>query len=300
VRAETRLRAGSAWEILTSTFNGMVFLLLGLQVPALAQRGARVNAATGTASWHLPLVIVGVTGALILLRLVWIILSLAITRVFTRIRHQPFHLPSARLITAMAIAGVRGAVTLAAVLSLAAGFPQRDLLVTVAAGVIVCSLIVASIGLPWLLSGSASSAADPVQAEVEGARIAILRAASGMLERELAAPAIHGGSEEERKEVITRILADLQSRIQHQMLMVSPGESDLEEKERRNAHSVVRRRRLEMALRLRVLRVERDELEKMTKSLEINNETERRLTHELDRFEEVLLGMTQSLPLRVG
>jgi hypothetical protein len=34
----------------------------------------------------------------------------------------------------------------------------------------------------------------------------------------------------------------------------------------------------------------------MTKSRETNDETERRLTNELDRFETVLLGMAQSLP----
>ncbi len=298
VRAETRLRAGSTWEILTSTFNGMVFLLLGLQIPVLVQRGATLSDMMGEGSWHLPLIILGVTGALILLRLVWIILSVAITVVSTRIRHRPIRLPSARLIVAMAIAGVRGAVTLAAVLSLAVRFPQRDLLITVATGVIVCSLVVASIGLPWLLSGATSSAADPLESEVERARIAILRVASRMLEKELAAPAAQGGSEEERKEVITRILADLQSRIQQQMLMVGPGDSEQGEEERRAAQSAVRQRRLEMAFRLRILRAEREELAKMTKSREINNETERRLIRELDRIEEVLLGMIQSLPSR--
>ncbi len=296
VRAETRLRAGSVWEILTSTFNGMVFLLLGLQVPALVHRGALLNAAMGTAPWHLPLIILGVTGTLILLRLVWILISLAITLVSTTIRHRAIALPSPRLVAAMAVAGVRGAVTLAAVLSLAAGFPQRDLLVTVAAGVIVCSLVIASIGLPWLLSGTVSATLDPVQAEVEHARIMILRAASRKLEEELRASAAHGGSEEDRKEVITRILADIQSRIQQQMLTASSGDGDLEEEERRNAQKAVRQRRLELALWLRVLRVEREELAKMTKSLEINNEAERRLTNELDRFETVLLGMAESLP----
>ncbi len=38
----------------------------------------------------------------------------------------------------------------------------------------------------------------------------------------------------------------------------------------------------------------------MTKSREINNETERQLIRELDRVEEVLLGMAQSLPPRAG
>jgi NhaP-type Na+/H+ or K+/H+ antiporter len=227
VRAETRLRAASVWGILTSTFNGMVFLLLGLQVPALVQRGTRLNAVMGTASWHLPLVILGVTGALILLRFVWILLSLAMTLASTKIWRRPISLPSTRLIVATAVAGVRGAVTLAAVLSLAAGFPQRDLLVIVAAGVIVCSLVIASIGLPWLLSGSISAALDPVQAEVKHARIMILRAGSRKLEEELRASAARGGSEEERKEVITRILADIQSRIQQQMLTAGSGDGDL-------------------------------------------------------------------------
>lgn len=296
VRAETRLRASSVWEILTSSFNGMVFLLLGVQVPALAQRGAQLNAEMGTAAWHLPLIILEVTGALILLRLVWILISLSITLAAAKVRHRSVSLPSVRLVLAAAVAGVRGAVTLAAVLSLAADFPQRDLLVTVAAGVIVCSLVVASIGLPWLLSGAVSAVVDPVQAEVEHARIVILRAGSRKLEDELKALTASTGPEEERKEIITRVLADIQNRIQQQMLTVGPSDGDLEEEERRNAERAVRQRRLELAFRLRVLRAEREELAKMTKSLEINNETERRLTTELDRFETVLLAMALSLP----
>ncbi len=67
--------------------------------------------------------------------------------------------PSVRLIAAMSVAGVRGAITLAGVLTvpLTLGngvlFPARDLMIFLAAAVIIVSLLAASIGLPRLLVG---------------------------------------------------------------------------------------------------------------------------------------------------
>ena len=58
-----------------------------------------------------------------------------------------------RAVLAMSLAGVRGAITLAGVLALplklagGAPFPGRDLAIFLAAGVIVLSLIMASVGL---------------------------------------------------------------------------------------------------------------------------------------------------------
>jgi CPA1 family monovalent cation:H+ antiporter len=60
-------------------------------------------------------------------------------------------------IFAVNIAGVRGAVTLAGVLSIplllpnGAAFPGRDLAITLATGVILCSMLIAAVGLPILL-----------------------------------------------------------------------------------------------------------------------------------------------------
>src|SRR6202000_1494873 len=79
--------------------------------------------------------------------------------------------PSVRLIAAVSVAGVRGAITLAGVLTVpltlndGPPFPARDLIIFLAAAVIIVSLLAASIGLPRLLIGLAmpSDSADEEQ-----------------------------------------------------------------------------------------------------------------------------------------
>jgi len=64
-----------------------------------------------------------------------------------------------RLISITSLSGVRGAITLAAVMSIplampnGSAFPARDLLIFLATGVILCSLLSGSFFLPWLLKG---------------------------------------------------------------------------------------------------------------------------------------------------
>jgi CPA1 family monovalent cation:H+ antiporter len=68
-------------------------------------------------------------------------------------------MPRARLVVAMSLAGVRGAVTLAGIFTLpvlltdGSPFPSRDLAIVLAAGVIVFSLVIASLLLPPMLRG---------------------------------------------------------------------------------------------------------------------------------------------------
>lgn len=90
-----------------------------------------------------------------------------------------------RLMLAILFAGVRCAVTLAGVLTLPLAmndgtpFPTRDLAVLLAAGVIVLSLVVATIGLPRVLRGLDLPAESPhgeaeSRARTAGAEAAIL------------------------------------------------------------------------------------------------------------------------------
>src|SRR3546814_16321334 len=89
----------------------------------------------------------------------------------------------------MSFAGVRGAITLAGVLTLplamgdGSPFPARDLAIFLAMGVIIVSLIVASIGLPLLLNGLQMPAEPSHQAEENAARVAAAEAAIAAVER---------------------------------------------------------------------------------------------------------------------
>ena len=87
-----------------------------------------------------------------------------------------------RLFLATGVAGVRGAITLAGVLSLpfvledGTPFVGRALMIFLATTVILISLLVAAIGLPWLLRGI-SVEEDPEAEEERNARVHACEAA---------------------------------------------------------------------------------------------------------------------------
>jgi hypothetical protein len=93
--------------------------------------------------------------------------------------------------------------------------------------------------------------------------------------------------------VLSGVLAEFQARELRLRAVVDPegcgSEADAVER-------TLRRHRLETSFRLRVLRLERHALERMSRSFEINDETERALGRELDFQEEVLSTVARSLP----
>lgn len=166
-QTSTRLLNRSVWGLLEFAFNGLIFLLLGLQLPGI------VRAVAGEAGlWEvLPLRIfevVAIFVVLVLLRFAWVQGS---WRALARIRewrgeHAIAQLPTPRAAWLLSIGGVRGAVTLAGVMSVPLlltpdqAFPQRDAMLFIAAGVILMSLIAACIALPLLLRGLAQPEDD--------------------------------------------------------------------------------------------------------------------------------------------
>lgn len=299
---ETRLGATAVWDLLTFCFNGLIFLLLGLQLPALIRSGLALVRAADVPAWRLLWVIVLITLALVLLRFIWVSVSLLLQRAVQQLRKalpgktpRPPTQPSARLVVAMSVAGVRGAITLAAVLSLSTDFPERDLLVTLAAGFIVASLVLAASTLPALLHGLVMPEIDPMQEEADRARLKMAQIAVEAVERELALPEEYPHAEE-REAVVSTVLASLRARELRLRGALDPNGMDDDDDEQRLR---LRHDRLETAFRLRVLRVERDALVRMSRSAEINDETERTLARELDYQEEVLSAVARSLPRHV-
>jgi CPA1 family monovalent cation:H+ antiporter len=84
--------------------------------------------------------------------------------------------PTLRLIAAMSVTGVRGAITLAGVLSLplaladGTAFPTRDLAIFLAASVVIVSRTVASVTLPRLLRSLGPDSEPTHETEIDLAR----------------------------------------------------------------------------------------------------------------------------------
>lgn len=139
---ELKLVTEKTWDIIVYLLNGIVFLILGDELPIATTKiihDVHFNTfqAIGYAfaAWAIVLII----------RVVWIYFYAGITKP---------NRPSFRVALLAGLSGVRGAVTMAGVLSLplvtATGhaFPQRSLVLFVAAGVIIISLVAAVITLP--------------------------------------------------------------------------------------------------------------------------------------------------------
>ncbi|MDM9620992.1 Na+/H+ antiporter [Rhizobium sp. S96] len=183
--AITRVRRTAVWDTVQFSMNGIIFVLLGEQLPQIASGAARVVRETGHHDpiWLIAYVI-AINLALGLLRFVWVWVSLRFTLYRAAKRGQVIVRPGWRLIAATSLAGVRGAITLAGVLTLplampdGSAFPARDLAIFLAAGVIIVSLIVASIGLPFLLKDlqippEPSHQREEDEARIKGAEAAI-------------------------------------------------------------------------------------------------------------------------------
>ena len=187
----TRLLNRSVWALLEFTFNGLIFLLLGLQLPDIVKAALLTHDSPLQMSLTALLYIVLVYGVLMILRFVWVYCYWRISGKLRRLRGRPTRFAGQSRIALSAVltlGGVRGAVTLAGVMSLplllnnGEHFPERDLLILIAAGVILLSLLVASVGLPWVLPKVPQDNAELREAELNIHRQHILSSAIRVLE----------------------------------------------------------------------------------------------------------------------
>jgi CPA1 family monovalent cation:H+ antiporter len=140
VRADTRQQTTAFWTLSTYLLNGALFVLVGLEVQSATRGLTSVDISRG-------LIAVAVVSAVVIgARFVWLFTTPYLIRALDRRPQQRLRRVGARARVLSAVAGFRGAVSLAAALAvperLASGapFPGRDLIVFVTAGVIVVTL----------------------------------------------------------------------------------------------------------------------------------------------------------------
>ncbi|WP_209782379.1 Na+/H+ antiporter [Azospirillum agricola] len=188
--AVTRIRRNTVWDMIQFALNGIIFVLLGEQLPTILAGAVETVRVTGhhDPGW-LVIYVVAINLALAALRFAWVWVSLSLTLFRANLRGRAMNRPSWRLVAATSLAGARGTITLAGILTLpvaldsGAPFPARDLAILLAMGVIIVSLIAASIGLPMLLKGLEMPPEPSHQAEEDRARIAAAKAAIAAIER---------------------------------------------------------------------------------------------------------------------
>lgn len=138
----SRLQTGAVWALITFLIEGVVFVLIGLQLPAVFA-GLQGYAAMDLVLWSAAIV-----ATVVVVRPLWILPATWLPRLLSPGLRARDPMPPWQLSAALSWAGMRGVVSLAAVVALplvtdsGEPFPPRDLLVFLAFVAIVTTLLV--------------------------------------------------------------------------------------------------------------------------------------------------------------
>jgi len=151
ISSGTRLQGYATWELITFLLNGLIFILIGLQLRSVVE-GLNEYTAGQLVSFAL---LTSLT--VILVRMVWVFPATYVPRWASRRIRDRDPSPSWRNVSIIAWTGMRGVISLAAALALplqtASGvfFPDRDLIIFLTFCVILATLVVQGLSLPVLI-----------------------------------------------------------------------------------------------------------------------------------------------------
>ena len=178
---QTRLQGFAVWEILVFLLNATLFILIGLQLPVIADGLDAYS--VGELVGYSALVCATVIGA----RFVWMFTMPYVIRALDRRPQQRERRVDARMRVVSAWSGMRGAVSLAAALALpletdaGAPLPERELLLFITFALILVTVVGQGLTLPRLIErlgvkeDGAEEAAEEARARYSAARAALDR-----------------------------------------------------------------------------------------------------------------------------
>ena len=261
----TRLQGFFVWDLVVYLIEGVIFLLTGLQAPEIMDH-------LNTDEWQrFVIAAVSVSATIIAVRFVWVFVATYLPRwMWPPLRRREVS-PSWQSIFIIGFTGIRGVVSLAAVLSIplmagAAPFPDRDLLLLVTFCVILVTLVGQGFSFPWLIQvlglveAGRLEANDEKRREVAG-RVASIDAALARLD------AMEGAvSSPETVEMLKRRHADRRAYFTAACEDIINGEIALSS----------------AALQLRFLDAERTAMNKLYYDGALSDDARRRIERELD------------------
>ncbi len=275
-----RVQRWAVWDTVQFTLNGIVFVLLGEQLPGILEGAVHsVREAGHLNPWWLAVYVLAINATLAALRLLWVWVSLRWNLFKAHWRGEPSISPPWRIVVATSLAGVRGAITLAGVLTIpllmpdGSPFPARQLTIFLAAAVILVSLLVATLVLPRLLKGLELPEESSEQQQEDLARTASAKAALDAVERLRRQLATDEASAEQYNRAAERV-----SQLYQRKLGASDA-ADSDPVQARAFEEILRQ------MRSAGLIAERNELFKLARRGQISDELSRRLVRNLDLIE---------------
>ncbi|HMF74869.1 MAG TPA: Na+/H+ antiporter [Bryobacteraceae bacterium] len=269
-----RIQIWSVWRSLNFVLNGLVFVLIGLQLPAIRASIRGYSLRT--------LLLNGAIFSLllILLRLAWVFPGAGLSYFLrTRFAHQKAKRPGVRQVFVIGWTGMRGVVSLAAALALPATladgspFPQRDLIVFLTFCVIVVTLVLQGVTLPPLIRALGLAGAAGPNCEEQEARRIVIGAAISHLE----------AAQERDSEKSAELYQDLARHYRQRLAPLQPSDGNQESLADHLRH---------VELSLETLRIERETAIRLRDEGRINDEVLRRIERELDLTESRLAIIT--------
>jgi len=191
--ANIRISSRGTWHTLLFILNGLVFVLLGMELPFIFE-GAL---AAGFNLLHGSIYVVLITLLLMTTRFIWVYLFI-----------DSKEIDRGKNAILISLSGVRGALTLAVCLSIpfilneSQVFVERSLLLFISSGVIILSIVIANIFLPLIMRNSKASLSK------EGAEKAVIKASLKSIEE--ARTKRNGKTVELLKRYLLFLLADLE------------------------------------------------------------------------------------------
>jgi monovalent cation/hydrogen antiporter len=150
-KANMRIKAVAVWEFVNVVLNGLIFILIGLQLPIVV----------GHIENYSLLQLCGygviISVAVVAIRFGFIFLVDALSNSIRKKLQKPTVFPSKKHTTVLAFTAMRGIVSLAAVFSIplllnnGAAFPQRDSIIFITFIVILFTLVLQGLCLPMLI-----------------------------------------------------------------------------------------------------------------------------------------------------
>ncbi|KQR61664.1 Na+/H+ antiporter [Brevundimonas sp. Leaf168] len=275
--AMTRIRRSVVWDTVQFVANGIIFVILGEQMPSIMSRAAEVVAGTSRPEvWWLAVYVFGIVATLAALRFVWVWTSLKLTLFRRRHRGPPARV-GLRLTMVMSLAGVRGAITLAGILTLpfalgdGSPMPSRNLAIFLAAGVIVVSLVLATFALPRLLKNVELPPEPSHEQEEDRGRVAAASAALRAIEDASHAMAEGKPNPDLYSDIAGRIMETYRQRIE------THTRTDEEDAALTRKMDDIERR-----LWLAGLAAEREELRRLMRARQLDEVTAKKLFRDVD------------------
>jgi CPA1 family monovalent cation:H+ antiporter len=273
--APARLEVLSAWRALDFILNGVVFLLIGLQLPYVLAGLHEYSV------WTLLRYGIAFSGILIALRMAWVFPGAHVSAWIRRhIFHQTATAPNARSVFVLGWTGMRGVLALAAAFSLpqtlsnGEPFAQRNLILFLTFSIILITLVGQGLTLPPLIRALGLDGNREADDEELAARRIVLSETVASLEAQRA---------DSPDEETAHDIDDLIDRYRHRLEVI------LEREAAQHAHptpqppsSVALRHTQRIDLMRAAVANERSTLHRLRNEGSVGDEVLRRLERELD------------------